>query len=141
MFISRKKKMFTRKYGRGNENEVRLLHGTKSTIAFRICEENFDIRIAGENLSPMYGHGVYFATESSLSDHYSSDEEKDGLKYVIVARVLAGRMGYGKPELRKPPEDCDCVVDYPAKPRIYCIFDYNQLYPEYVVKYKLDTTK
>ncbi|XP_048759482.1 E3 ubiquitin-protein ligase MIB2-like isoform X2 [Ostrea edulis] len=139
--FSVKKKMFTSKYGRGNENEVRLLHGTKSKTAFKICKENFDIRIAGENLSPMYGHGVYFATESSLSDHYSSEEESDGLKYVLMARVLAGKMGYGKPDLRKPPDDCDCVVDYPSKPRIYCIFDYNQLYPEYVIKYKLDTTK
>ncbi|XP_061198218.1 E3 ubiquitin-protein ligase MIB2-like [Saccostrea echinata] len=137
MLYSVKKKMFTKKYGRGNENEVRLLHGTKSETAFKICEENFDFRIAGENLSPMYGKGVYFATEPSLSDHYCSEEENNGLKYMLMARVLAGKMGYGSPELRKPPDACDCVVDYPSKPRIYCVFDFNQLYPEYVIKYKL----
>lgn len=103
---------------------------------FKICDENFDFKIAGENLSPMYGKGVYFAVEASLSDHYSPRDEKDGLKYVLMARVLAGKMATGSPELRKPPTDFDCSVDYPSKPRIYCVFDYNQLYPEYIIKYK-----
>ncbi|XP_022344604.2 E3 ubiquitin-protein ligase MIB1-like isoform X2 [Crassostrea virginica] len=130
------KNKFIKKYGRGNENEIKLLHGTKPENVFKICDENFDFKIAGENLSPMYGKGVYFAMEASLSDHYSPRDEKDGLKYVLMARVLAGKMATGSPELRKPPADFDCTVDYPSKPRIYCVFDYNQLYPEYIIKYK-----
>lgn len=135
------KAKFTKKYGRGNENEVKLLHGTKSDNIFKICQENFDFKVAGENLSPMYGKGVYFAAESSLSDHYCSEKERDGLKYMLMARVLAGKMGCGSPELRRPPDDCDCAVDSPSKPRIFCVFDYNQLYPEYVIKYKIKQPK
>lgn len=137
----RTKAKFTKKYGRGNENEVKLLHGTKSDNIFKICQENFDFKVAGENLSPMYGKGVYFAAESSLSDHYCSEKERDGLKYMLMARVLAGKMGCGSPELRRPPDDCDCAVDTPSKPRIFCVFDYNQLYPEYVIKYKIKQPK
>uniref|UniRef100_K1PFI4 E3 ubiquitin-protein ligase mind-bomb n=1 Tax=Magallana gigas TaxID=29159 RepID=K1PFI4_MAGGI len=135
------KAKFTKKYGRGNENEVKLLHGTKSDNIFKICQENFDFKVAGENLSPMYGKGVYFAAESSLSDHYCSEKERDGLKYMLMARVLAGKMGCGSPEIRRPPDDCDCAVDSPSKPRIFCVFDYNQLYPEYVIKYKIKQPK
>lgn len=137
----RTKAKFTKKYGRGNENEVKLLHGTKSDNIFKICQENFDFKVAGENLSPMYGKGVYFAAESSLSDHYCSEKERDGLKYMLMARVLVGKMGCGSPELRRPPDDCDCAVDSPSKPRIFCVFDYNQLYPEYVIKYKIKQPK
>lgn len=131
----RKKKAFENKLGRGNENEVSLFHGTKPEVVKRICEENFDFRLAGENVGTMHGKGVYFATSPCLSDTYCSPDDQ-GYRHIILAKVLAGRTTFGDPELKKPPDNYDSVVDYTEKPRIYCVFDFNQCYPEYIIKYE-----
>ena len=53
---------------RGNEqrvNEKRLFHGTSPDSVKTICKENFDCRLSGSANGTLYGHGSYFAVNTS----------------------------------------------------------------------------
>ena len=143
-FHCRKKRELEKKYGQGCANELHLYHGTKPEIIEAIATDNFDFRIAGSRVGALYGDGTYFATTAKYSDLYASADE-DGLKVMFVAKVLAGRYTLGKPNLKRPPEVdpnnykkgmYDCVVNNVVNPAIYCVFDKNQYYPEYLIMYR-----
>ena len=62
-----------------------------------------------------------------------------------MARILAGRSTKGNQSyMRPPPIDAtdphsdlfDSCVDSEQNPKIYVIFDNDQVYPEYVVSYR-----
>lgn len=132
------------KYGQGCANEMHLYHGTKPDLVDIIANDNFDFRIAGSRVGALYGDGSYFATTAKYSDLYAS-ANADGYKVIFVAKVLTGNSCLGKPGLKRPPEvdvndfrkGCyDSTVNSILNPTIYCVFDKNQYYPEYIVEYK-----
>ena len=132
------------KYGQGCGNELHMYHGTRPDLVNVIAHQNFDFRIAGSNVGSLYGEGSYFATTAKYSDLYAHQNE-DGHKVMFVAKVLAGKTAQGKPGLKRPPDVdpndfkkglYDCCVDNVHRPKIYCVFDVNQCYPEYIVEYR-----
>ncbi|KAK3104827.1 hypothetical protein FSP39_011109 [Pinctada imbricata] len=138
-----KKKNLEKKYGVGCANELQLFHGTNYDIVDRICQENFDFRRSGESTGAIYGHGAYFAMNAKYSDGYATRGERG--KYMFLAKCLVGKYTSGRRSYRKPPDidendytkgAYDSCVDNTTKPRIYCIFDSNQYYPEYVILYR-----
>jgi hypothetical protein len=129
-------------------NEFYLFHGTDSKSAQIICEHGFDERVA--NLKGLYGTGSYFAMNTCKSYQYSS---KDSSTFVIlVCRVAMGSPYYTSTShnnQRRPPDNAD-TPDRPfdsifAQHGIgkggqqhhneYVVFDRNQVYPEYIVRY------
>ncbi|CAN9498749.1 unnamed protein product [Ophioblennius macclurei] len=118
--------------------EKHLFHGTDSTLVEPICEQNFDWRMCGKN-NTAYGKGSYFATDSAYSDTYATASRHH--KIMFVALVLVGEYTKGKSSYVRPPakggsgalfDSCvDCVND----PSIYVIFEKQQIYPEYLIKY------
>lgn len=119
-----------------------LYHGTNETSAKEICHSGFNRSFCGKNAT-LYGQGVYFAVESEISarDHYSPPN-KEGKKFVFVARVLTGEYTVGKENMRTPPimensgsvpRRYDSLVSSMKNPAIFVIFNDTQAYPEYLI--------
>jgi len=121
-----------------------MYHGTNPDIIENIINDNFDFRIAGSRVGALYGDGSYFATTSKYSDLYASSDD-DGYKVMFLAKVLAGRTCLGSSGLKRPPKIdpnnfkkgyFDSCVNNVLQPTIYCVFDMNQYYPEYIIRYQ-----
>lgn len=133
------------KYGGvGCANEEDLFHGTKTDYIDDICKDNFDTRLAGERVGTLLGYGTYFARDAKYSDLYAG-ADKDRNKYMFLAKVLCGKWDQGNPSYKRPPnidpkdshsELYDSCVDNVDNPKIFCIYDKNQYYPNYLIKYK-----
>ena len=123
-------------------NEMRLFHGTKTDLVDTICKQNFDWRVPIKH-GKKYGHGSYFAVKASLSHRYTETGIDGESKSMFLARVLVGSYTAGKSHYRRPPgkgtapesDLYDSCVDDVANPSIFVVFNMDQYYPEYVVKY------
>ena len=90
----------------------------------------------------VYGQGVYFALNSSLSLRETySPPNGDKLKFVFVAKVLTGDYTLGCNSMKAAPlkesDDIplryDSVTDNLNKPSMFVIFNDTQAYPEYLI--------
>ena len=96
-------------------------------------------------LGTKFGKGVYFARDASYSCNtkYSPPDSHD-LRYMYYARVLVGDYTQGKSDMPVPPnktpantyETYDSVVNDPAKPTIYVMFQDYEYYTEYLITFK-----
>lgn len=125
-------------------NERYLFHGTHSHLIDVISKDNMDFRLAGDNVGARYGKGAYFASDAKYSDRFSKTDNR-GEKFMFLVKVLCGKMTLGDPELKRPPpvdpknptsELYACCVDSEKNPKIFCVFDKTQYYPEYLIKYR-----
>jgi hypothetical protein len=69
-----------------------LFHGTSKMnpeVIYKNLEEGFDLRFSGEN--NMWGFGIYFAVNASLSDLKYKYTLPTGEFQMIYARVLVGK--------------------------------------------------
>jgi hypothetical protein len=119
--------------------EKLLFHGCSSQTVKSICEQNFDWRRAGENAGRKYGHGSYFALNSSYSHHFSLPDDK-GVRYMFVAKVLVGLACEGHAEMRYLPKcqgsiQFDTAVDRFSNASIFVKFDSTECYPAYLIQY------
>ena len=123
-------------------NEKRLFHGTSPDTVEAICKQNFDWRLHGKNAT-MYGEGSYFALNASYSDAYAK-EDANSCRFMFVAKVLVGSYTEGHSSYRRPPQKnpsnpasdlYDSCVDDKSNPTIFVVFDTDQFYPEYIIKY------
>ncbi len=134
--------MLAIKTGGHKPNEKRLFHGTSPDTVEAICKQNFDWRLHGKNAT-VYGEGSYFALNSSYSDAYAK-EDANSYRFMFVAKVLVGSYTIGHSSYRRPPQKdpsnpasdlYDSCVDDRSDPTIFVVFDHDQFYPEYIIKY------
>ncbi|KPP70001.1 hypothetical protein Z043_111206 [Scleropages formosus] len=121
--------------------ERTLYHGTSETSVKEICIHGFNRSFCGKNAT-VYGQGVYFAVNSSISvqDQYSPPNA-DGHKFVFVTKVLTGDFTKGKHEMKAAPlKDSSeiplryhSVTDNVESPTLFVIFNDTQAYPEYLI--------
>ncbi|XP_075062542.1 protein mono-ADP-ribosyltransferase TIPARP-like [Mixophyes fleayi] len=120
-----------------------LFHGTNTTVLEAICKQNFDPRVAGKN-GAVYGKGCYFATDASYAHRYSP-ATSDGYHFMFLAKVLVGRPSLGKSSFVRPPsinpEDpasllYDSCVNKTENPDIFIVFDNDQFYPYFIIRYQ-----
>ncbi|XP_040886073.1 protein mono-ADP-ribosyltransferase PARP11-like isoform X2 [Toxotes jaculatrix] len=136
----RKKKQLMRIQGVKEIQERRLFHGTDAKNVDSICKYNFDLRLAGQH-GHSYGKGIYFARHATYADKYSNGGIFQDTKIIFLARVMIGKSTVGKSHFRKPDDGCSenchysCVDDI-NHPKIFVIFDPNQIYPEYLIQYR-----
>ncbi|XP_026003572.1 poly [ADP-ribose] polymerase 11-like [Astatotilapia calliptera] len=149
----RKKKQLMRIQGIKEIQERQLFHGTDIKNVDYICKYNFDVRLAGQH-AHVFGKGIYFAKRAALADRYSPSSSKPlpvyggktqpvhsgETKIIFLARVMTGKPVAGQSHFQKPdhgsPENLhDSCVDDVNHPRIFVIFDPNQIYPEYLIQY------
>ncbi|KAM3850049.1 protein mono-ADP-ribosyltransferase PARP11-like [Diretmus argenteus] len=158
-FFCRKKTQL-RKVKRALEIEERMLfHGTGHSNVQAICTYNFDWRLTGSH-GDVYGKGSYFARDAKYSSKFclttgkhNTALQRHGLappifaseppyKTMFLARVLVGEYTLGHPMYCRPPSKdasftnfYDSCVDDLGNPKIYVIFDSNQIYPEYLIEF------
>ncbi|XP_035752221.1 protein mono-ADP-ribosyltransferase PARP14 isoform X3 [Egretta garzetta] len=89
---------------KNQNNEKLLFHGTVASSLTTINYNGFNRGFAGKNAAVL-GNGTYFAVDASYSarDPYSV-QDKNGRRYMYLARVLTGQYCAGKPGLFMPPE-------------------------------------
>ncbi|XP_053108734.1 protein mono-ADP-ribosyltransferase PARP11 isoform X4 [Hemicordylus capensis] len=157
-FFCRKKAQLKKKRGVSFINEHMLFHGTSSEFVEAICIHNFDWRINGMHAAA-YGKGTYFARDASYSSRFCRDDLKHGStfqihgvnlqlhvfrkhKVMFLARVLTGDYINGDSKYMRPPSKdgsfvnlYDSCVDNTWNPKIFVIFDANQIYPEYLIEF------
>uniref|UniRef100_UPI00398ECBC8 protein mono-ADP-ribosyltransferase TIPARP-like n=1 Tax=Pristiophorus japonicus TaxID=55135 RepID=UPI00398ECBC8 len=124
-------------------NEKHLFHGTSQLSIDGICKHNFDPRVSGRHAT-LYGQGSYFARKSSYSHRYAQ-RSAEGHHYMFLSKVLVGKHTVGKPSMRRPPAivaGCpssdlfNSCVDSVYDPQIFVLFESDQCFPYFVVKYK-----
>lgn len=85
--------------------------------------------------------GSYFARDASYSDRYSDVKIGTRNKIMFVALVLVGEYTKGTGAYVRPPHKSDgktfydSCVNQTSDPSIFVIFEKQQIYPEYVIKY------
>ena len=130
-----------RKSRNGYVDERKLFHGTATKYVDAICRQGFDFRFSGKTTGTKFGKGSYFAKSARYADSYT-DYGRD--KEMFLVRVLAGDFTKGDKSMVRPPpknpsapfELFDSCVDDVANPNIFVIFTFDQVYPEYVIKYR-----
>lgn len=119
-----------------------LFHGTTPDVIDAICTRNFDHRVCGKN-GTRYGQGSYFAVDASYSNDFSKTEGYK-TRYMFLVKVLTGEFIRGEEDFRRPPlkdprilagDLYDSCVNDEILPKIFVIFDNEQCYPSYLIKY------
>ena len=122
--------------------EKLLFHGTTSDVVDAICTRNFDHRVCGKN-GTKYGQGSYFAVDASYSNEFSKTKGYK-TRYMFLVKVLTGEFIRGEEDFRRPPlkdprnlagDLYDSCVNDENLPKIFVIFDNEQCYPLYLIKY------
>ncbi|XP_056116172.1 protein mono-ADP-ribosyltransferase PARP11 isoform X3 [Rhinichthys klamathensis goyatoka] len=137
----RKKTQLMRIKGQSDIEEQMLFHGTSAKNVHSICTFNFNCRLSDKRRrGHVLGKGTYFAKHASLATRYSENGSQS-TKVMLVARVLVGKYKTGHQDYCTPDDDQDenihdSCVDDAIGPRIFVIFDSNQIYPEYVLEYR-----
>ncbi|XP_027086201.1 probable inactive poly [ADP-ribose] polymerase SRO5 [Coffea arabica] len=90
----------------------------------------------------IYGRGIYLDPSDSLRESIqSSVVDEDGLRHLVLCRVVLGRMEIVHPNQSHPSsEEFDSGVDNLLSPRKYIVWSThmnNQIFPEYVVSFRL----
>ncbi|XP_059489268.1 poly [ADP-ribose] polymerase tankyrase-like [Neocloeon triangulifer] len=137
----------------GRVKEVRLFHGTN--FARSITEDGFKVNLASDK--GMFGKGIYFADLSSKSNQYTFEGCNKPCKQhnevycsdcertMLICRVAMGAEYKARDAMngiKAPPSGYHTVVAEPGvckniKYPEYVIYDDNQAYPGYLVKYKI----
>ncbi|XP_060936186.1 protein mono-ADP-ribosyltransferase PARP11-like isoform X1 [Limanda limanda] len=158
-FFCRKKTQLRKVKRTLDIEEQMLFHGTGRSNVQAICKFNFDWRLTGSH-GDVYGKGSYFARHAKYSSKYCHTTvthnnilkrhgfappifaSEPAYKTMFLARVLVGEYTVGHPMYCRPPSKDACFtnffdscVDDMANPKIYVIFDSNQIYPEYLIEF------
>ncbi|KAK2832416.1 hypothetical protein Q7C36_015878 [Tachysurus vachellii] len=139
----KKKSQLMKIKGQSDIEERMLFHGTGKNNLHNICLYNFDFRLSNSKRDGhVLGKGTYFALHAAYADHYSKarSQRGDNTHIMFLARVIVGKSTLGHPDFYKPDGDQnenihDSCVDNTLYPRIFVVFDPNQIYPEYVLEY------
>ena len=91
-----------------------------------------------------FGHGVSFSFYAGLSVRHYAYPDKNGYKYIYMAKILCGDVVQGRPDMKVlPPKDpkvpsikYDSAVDNVKNPTQWVIFNDHQMYPEYILVVK-----
>jgi len=129
-------------------NEAWLFHGTKPVAAESIASNNFRLDLAGSSAGALYGRGIYLAENCTKADEYCRPDPRTGLLTMLLCRTTLGKLFYSaevKPDTRICEQACltgDChsvLGDRKACRgtfREFCVFDEDQVYPNYLVNYR-----
>eukprot|EP00928_Gymnodinium_smaydae_P075910 TRINITY_DN5892_c0_g2_i1.p1 TRINITY_DN5892_c0_g2~~TRINITY_DN5892_c0_g2_i1.p1 ORF type:complete len:1004 (-),score=82.43 TRINITY_DN5892_c0_g2_i1:250-3261(-) len=131
-------------------NEFLLWHGTTSKAVEEIVQKEFRIPKTKTEVKygKRFGDGVYFAENLSKSLDYAPP--KQGVQYVILCRVLCGRMYYTEKDIDKEAHEdaqqtsCHSVLAHPKQSkkltnvREFIVHKSDQAYPEYVLELKVE---
>ena len=124
--------------------ERQLFHGLSPSHVDITCKKNFNWRLYGQEAAVL-GHGAHFTVDARRATQSSPADEARS-RYVFLADVLVGSFALGAPMLLGPPQKCpedpasdfyDSCVDALECPAVFVVFDADQFYPSFLIRYKL----
>uniref|UniRef100_A0A822YPT1 Poly [ADP-ribose] polymerase n=1 Tax=Nelumbo nucifera TaxID=4432 RepID=A0A822YPT1_NELNU len=125
----------------GNPNIKFAWYGTSRDGVDRIISHGFGQSGRPEN-NGLYGSGLYLSPENfSLDSALSSTLNKNGLRHVLLCRVILGNMEEvrsGSEQFHPSSEEFDSGVDNLLAPRKYIIWSTHMnthILPEYVISF------
>ncbi|XP_061105701.1 protein mono-ADP-ribosyltransferase PARP14 [Conger conger] len=138
-----KKKTLDRRRG-PRSRERWLFHSSSAPHINQINQQGFTPNATANSHPAPYGRGIYFCEDPNTALDMYSKADAQGHKHVYLALVLPGEYTQGGPSMASPPQLIsgnhadlyDSVVDNPAKPTVFVIFDGSQAYPKYLIKLK-----
>ncbi|XP_028411310.1 uncharacterized protein LOC114533885 isoform X2 [Dendronephthya gigantea] len=140
-----KRKAMMKKFGNNFPGkELMLFHGTSAENISKINSGGLNRSYAGMHAIAC-GRGVYFARDASYSCNRTySPPDSQGLRYMYYAKVLVGDYTTGDPSMivappkntLDPNETFDSVVDNPANPSMYILFQDYEYYTEYLITFR-----
>lgn len=93
--------------------------------------------------SELYGHGIYLSPDHSpIESLKSSSADEDGVRHVLLCRVLLGRMELvhpGSGQCHPSSEEYDSGVDNLVSPKKYIVWTTHMnthILPEYVISFR-----
>ena len=121
-----------------------LYHGSSGVDPKLIyeSEEGLDLRFSNKG---MWGHGVYLAVDSYVSDRFSNKDESTSERKMFCAQVIIGKSKYLEPDssLMKPPfmegsktDSYDIVQGKLWERDIYISYSNKKVYTQYLITYK-----
>lgn len=115
---------------RASNNTV--FHGTSYHSALRICENNFDWRLAGQSVGHIFGRGTSFAKRSTYACHYPRNSSLSN-RAMVVANILVTNTIPGDRFTIVPPTGYDAT----CKPNgdVVVKYDDAEYTPSFVIKY------
>ncbi|CAC5392514.1 Protein mono-ADP-ribosyltransferase PARP15 [Mytilus coruscus] len=140
-----KKKLMDATNPPGYQNERRpVWHGTNKQAIENIINTGFNRSYCSVTA---YGKGVYFAVNVSYSaPGYSRVDPTDGLKRMLMCKVLAGEFTVGNNQMRTPPPKTqsaagshilyDSTTNHVSSPGMFVIYHDSQAVAEYLVTFK-----
>ncbi|KAJ8275415.1 hypothetical protein COCON_G00071670 [Conger conger] len=140
-----KQKKTTLDRRRGPRSRERwLFHSSSAPHISQINQQGFTPNATANSHPAPYGRGIYFCEDPNTALDMYSKADAQGHKHVYLALVLPGEYTQGGPSMASPPQLIsgnhadlyDSVVDNPAKPTVFVIFDGSQAYPKYLIKLK-----
>ena len=101
--------------------------------AFKINPDNY-------TLGAVFGRGVYFARDASMSVGYAPTMASTGKRYMYYTRAAVGQYALGNQSMVVPPkktgnDSYDSVVNNVTTPTIFVLFYDTQYYPEYLITF------
>ncbi|GAB2269843.1 hypothetical protein Dimus_004760 [Dionaea muscipula] len=130
--------------GAMNANHVKLAwFGTSKQGVKRIIEHGFGVMEVIQN-NGMFGHGVYLSPhDSPLESVRSAMVDEDGLRHVLLCRVLVGKVEVvpvGSQQSHPSSGEFDSGVDNILSPKKYIVWSTNintHILPGYVISFNL----
>ena len=142
----------------GHQNERLLWHGTSPDTLDKINACGFNLSFAEKNgkvndiyilyyyniIAPMYGKGVYFTRDASVSHNYTL-LDANGVRHMYFTQALTGEFTVGNSSMLAPPPKNPQVdpnvtfhatVDNIGNPSIFVVYQDAQVYPAYIVNYQ-----
>lgn len=133
---------FMERQGLGDVNLKFGWFGTSRAGVERIMSHGFGLSELDQN-NGLYGRGVYLSPDNSTFESVqSADVDDDGLKHVVLCRVLLGRMEVLHPcsnQTHPSSEEFHSGVDSLESPKKYIVWSTSMnthILPEYVVSFK-----
>ncbi|XP_033757736.1 protein mono-ADP-ribosyltransferase PARP14-like isoform X2 [Pecten maximus] len=137
-----KKKLVDIQNSQNKQNEKKLWHGTATETVASINSHGFNRSYCGKNATA-FGDGVYFAVNASYSASTTySRPDPSGHQRMYLCKVITGEFTQGTRGMRVPPAKgqahllYDSVVDTPANPGMYIVFNDTQAYPDYLITFQ-----
>lgn len=133
-------------------NEGYFFHGSRKSNVEAKVKEGLDPRLA--NVAAVFGQAVYLSESTTKADQYTDDRQKRETKdlTMLLVRCTMGEICLMKDtkKLTRPPcKDTSCRSDTCTHEerynsvveegkyifREFCVYDKQQVYPEYVITY------
>ncbi|MCL4129481.1 UNVERIFIED_CONTAM: hypothetical protein GTU68_036608, partial [Idotea baltica] len=130
-----------KKYQTDFVNIAQLFCGVDDNHLTDIYRDNIDWRLHNQGASTPFGNGTYFYL-SAASGIAKVKPDFLGVKNVLVANVILGKVTPGSAKLTRPPVNpstndlYDTTTDSATSPSLFVKFDKQEYYPSFLVKLK-----